>query len=84
MVNDDLVKCPLCSGFTHVGSPELLAKLRDPKMRQQIEKFVAELLQSSAGELATIGASQAKSTDFNKDVHHWNPNVPVWRRCPKE
>jgi hypothetical protein len=53
-------------------------------MRQQIEKFVAELLQSSSGELATIGAAQVKSADFNKEVHHWNPNVPVWRRSPKE
>ena len=84
MVNDDLVKCPLCGGFTHVGKPELLTALRDPRIRQQVEGFVAELLRSPAGELASVAADQPKSGDFHKDVHNWNPNVPVWRRSPKE
>ncbi len=84
MVNDDLVKCPLCGGFTHVDKPELLAALHDPKIRQQIENYVAELLHSPAGELASVSTSQPQAGDFNKDVHHWNPNVPVWRRSPKE
>jgi len=81
MVNDDLVKCPLCEGFTHVGKPELLSALRDPKIRKRVENFVEELL--SAGDLAGVAASQPES-NFNKDVHNWNPNVPVWRRSPKE
>ena len=84
MVNDDLVKCPLCGGFTHVDKPELLAALHDPKIIQKVERYVAELLRSSAGELADVGASKQQSKDFNRDVHHWNPNVPVWRRSPKE
>ena len=29
MVNDDLVKCPLCGGFTHIDKPELLTALHD-------------------------------------------------------
>jgi hypothetical protein len=49
MVNDDLVKCPLCGGFTHIDKPELLAALRDPKIRQQVENYVANLLQSQSG-----------------------------------
>jgi len=84
MVNDDLVKCPLCSGFTHIDKPELLAALRDPKIRQQVENYVAELLRSPAGELAGVVAGQTQGKDFNKDVHKWIPNVPVWRRSPKE
>ncbi len=84
MVNDDLVKCPLCGGFTHVDKPELLAALHDPKICRQIESYVAELLRSNSGELASVSASKPESRDFNKDVHHWNPNVPVWRRSPKE
>jgi len=82
MVNDDLVKCPLCGGFTHVGKPELLTALRDAKIRKRVENFVEELL--SAGDLAGISASRPESQNFNKDVHNWNPNVPVWRRSPKE
>jgi len=84
MVNDDLAKCPLCGGFTHIEKPELLAALNDRKVRQQIENYVAELLRSSSGELAGVAASQPQSQDFNKDVHNWNPNVPIWRRSPKE
>lgn len=83
MINDDLVKCPLCGGFTHVEKPELLAALNDPKIRQQVETFAADLLRSGAGELATVTAGP-QSRDFNNDVHKWNPNVPVWRRSPKE
>jgi hypothetical protein len=84
MVNDDLVKCPLCGGFTHIDKPELLAALHDPQIRQQIENNIAELLRSPLREVvgATAGGSQGR--DFNKDVHKWNPNVPVWRRSPKE
>jgi hypothetical protein len=84
MVNDDLVKCPLCGGFTHVEKPELLTALHDPKIRRQVETFVAELLRGPAVELAGVTAERGKSQDFNKDVHQWNPNVPVWRRSPKE
>jgi hypothetical protein len=84
MVNDDLVKCPLCGGFTHIDKPELLAALRDPKIHQQVENYVAQLLRSSLGELASVAAPQPQSRNFNQDVHHWNPNVPVWRRSPKE
>lgn len=84
MVNDDLVKCPLCGGFTHVDKPELFTALHDPKIRQKVEAYVSELLRPSSGELVNMAASKPEGRDFNKDVHHWNPNVPVWRRSPKE
>lgn len=85
MVNDDLVKCPLCGGFTHVDKPELLVALNDPKIRQQAENFVAGLLHAETGERTEVTAvGRPQSQDFHKDVHQWNPNVPVWRRSPKE
>jgi hypothetical protein len=84
MINDDLVKCPLCGGFTHVGKPDLLAALQDPKIRRQVENYVEELLQSPPRELAVAAAAQAQHRDFNKEVHSWNPHMPVWRRSPKE
>jgi hypothetical protein len=34
-------------------------------------------------DLASVGATQS-GTDFQKDVHSWNPCVPMWRRSPKE
>jgi hypothetical protein len=83
MVNDDVVKCPLCCGFTHIEQPSLLEALRNPRLREQIEKYVTELLKSPVEELSTVGANQA-GQDFQKDVHSWNPCVPMWRRSPKE
>jgi hypothetical protein len=84
MINDDLVKCPLCGGFTHVNKPEVVAALNDPKSRQRIESFVTELFNVGTREPARVGVAKEQSKDFNKDVHQWNPNVPVWRRSPKE
>ena len=83
MVNDDVVKCPLCGGFTHIERPDLLAALKEPRIREQIENYIAELLKSPVDELSGVGATQG-GRDFQKDVHGWNPCVPMWRRSPKE
>jgi hypothetical protein len=83
MVNDDVVKCPLCGGFTHVENQVLLEALKTPRLREQIEKYITELLKSPVEELSTVGTTQSGS-DFQKEVHNWNPCVPMWRRSPKE
>ena len=83
MVNDDVVKCPLCGGFTHVENPALLEALKNPRLREQIEKYTIQLLNSPVEELSTVGATQSGG-DFQKEVHNWNPCVPMWRRSPKE
>jgi hypothetical protein len=84
MLNDELVKCPVCGVFTRINKPELLAALHDPKIRQQIENYVAQLLSSPTTELAGVAASPAEARNFDKDVHNWNPTVPMWQRSPKE
>lgn len=83
MINDDVVKCPLCGGFTHVQQHELLEALKNPRLREQIENYIAQLLKSPVEELSSVGAAQSGS-DFQKEVHRWNPCVPMWRRSPKE
>jgi len=83
MINDDLVKCPLCGGFTHIDKPDLLAALQDTRIREQIERYITELLKSAVADLNTAGANQS-GRDFHKDVHLWNPSLPMWRRSPKE
>ena len=84
MINDDLVKCPLCNGFTHIESPQLLAALNDPRIRGQVEQYVAELVNAPLEELARVATGKPEARDFQKDVHNWNPFVPMWRRSPKE
>ncbi|MBZ5678981.1 MAG: hypothetical protein LAO24_02625 [Acidobacteriia bacterium] len=84
MVNDDVVKCPLCGGFTHVENQELLAALKQPKIREQVEKYVADLLASPLEELAGVGVAKPVVKDFQKEVHSWNPCVPMWKRSAKE
>jgi len=65
MVNDDVVKCPLCGGFTHIERPDLLAALQEPRIREQIENYITELLKSPAEELSGVGATHA-GRDFQK------------------
>jgi hypothetical protein len=83
MVND-LAKCPLCGGFTHIEKPELLAALRDPMVRPRVESYVADLLRSPSGELVGSTVVQSPGREFIKEVHNWNPYLPVWRPSPKE
>ena len=83
MINDDVVKCPLCGGLTHIEKPDLRAALKQPRIRELVEQYITELLKSPAEELSNVGATQG-GRDFQKDVHSWNPCVPMWRRSPKE
>jgi hypothetical protein len=84
MINDDVVRCPLCGGFSQkVERPDLLWALKNPALREQIEKYIAELLKCPVKELSAVVATQA-GRDFQKDVHTWNACVPMWRRSPKE
>jgi len=83
MINDDLVKCPVCHSFAHIENPELLAALNDPRIRMQVEKYVAQLVNAPLEELVNA-AGKPEARNFQKDVHNWNPFGPMWRRSPKE
>ena len=83
MVNDDVVKCPLCGGFSHIAEPELLAALKNARVREQVKNYIRELLQSPVDNVTPTGATEA-GRDFQRDVHNWNPRVPIWQRSPKE
>jgi len=82
MANDDLLKCPLCQGHAQIERAELIGILTDRNLREKIEKYLAELM--GTGEPASVGAKRPESSDFQKDVHSWNPQMPIWRRSPKE
>ncbi len=82
MANDDFVQCPLCHGHAQVNRKQLIALQTDRNLREKFENDLAELLQTE--EAAGMGAKRPGSRDFEKDVHTWNPQMPIWRRSPKE
>jgi hypothetical protein len=61
-----------------------VAALNDPKIRRKLENYIEEPLKSPTDALAGVVQGQPHGGNFNLDVHNWNPNVPVWRRSPKE
>ena len=83
MANDEVVKCPLCGGFSHIEKPELRAALKNPRMREQVQKYIHELLQSPVEDLHPARPTGA-GRDFQRDVHKWDTRVPMWQRSPKE
>ena len=83
MADENVVKCPLCGGFTHIEDSRLLKALSEHRIRVLVENYVNSLLRSPAEELAGV-ATGAGAYDFQKEVHSWNPCVPMWRRSAKE
>lgn len=75
MAND--VKCPLCEGHGQLSRPEMVGRLSDEELSQKLEEYLARLAEN--GEVLA-GATR----DFQRDVHTWNPQLPMWRRSPKE
>jgi len=79
---DELRKCPLCQGEGKFRASDIPALLSNPELRREIEGYLAESATLiPAG--ATIGKGPA-DRNFDKEVHHWNPQMPIWRRSNKE
>jgi hypothetical protein len=74
MENDEFVKCPLCDGLAKMRRTELQALLTGNNLREKLEK--------NAPEFAPM--HRPKPGEFGNGVHHWNPNLPLWNRSPKE
>ena len=76
-----VVACPLCGGQGEV-SPEAIESLfSNPELRKRFDARIAEI----ADICNSVGAtSKSKALDFQKEVHNWNPTLPIWRRSSKE
>ena len=72
------VKCPFCEGRGELTRPELAERLTNKELRRRLDARIAEILEDN---VATVGP---KVRDFEKEVHSWNPTLPMWRRSPKE
>ena len=74
------VKCPLCEGHGEVLRSEMVERLTNPELRNRLDARIAEILEGS--EMAEVGPRVVRN--FEKDVHTWNPTLPMWQRSPKE
>jgi hypothetical protein len=80
MKQEDLLKCPLLQGLDAMHRAELLGLINDSSLKEKIEQCLA---QHATAEPATQNAG-AKPADFQKSVHTWDTNTPLWRRGAKE
>jgi hypothetical protein len=81
--NHDLLKCPLCQGHGELLRSIVIEQLTNGELKLRINACLAEIVQPAPpAELAAVPASGSR--DFQKDVHSWNPQLPMWRRSPKE
>jgi hypothetical protein len=75
----DNLRCPFCEGRGELSRVEIAEQLTTPELRKRLDARIAEILETV--ETAEVGT---KARDFQKEVHSWNPTLPIWRRSPKE
>lgn len=83
--SQDVVKCPLCEGHGEIRRAELMERLSDGEFKSKVDSALGELVQSEEehATATTVGRGN-EFRDFQRDVHSWNPQLPRWRRSPKE
>ena len=80
----DRMKCPVCDGQGEVWRYQLIQFFTDPELKAKIESYLGkpDPAEEDTAEVATV--SDTEPRNFQKDVHSWNPQLPMWRRSPKE
>ena len=81
-MTDDPRNCPLCQGEGKLIASQIIERLGDKDVRRVIESYLAETARP-----VPAGAAIAKAPaqrNFDEEVHHWNPQMPSWRRSAKE
>ena len=82
MAENDKVKCPLCEGQGEVSRSEIAERFTTPELRKRLDARIAEILEGA--EVLARAAGTPPTRNFEKEVHTWNPQLPMWRRSPKE
>lgn len=80
---DDVVKCPFCEGHGELRRAEIIDRLSDADLSKLLEIYLTEVA-TPGGEGGEPGSNGATARDFYKEVHSWNPKLPIWRRSSKE
>lgn len=81
MESDEFVRCPLCDGLAKVWRSDLVALLTGNNLREKLGKNMAEVTRLAARDQA---GRRLQPGEFEREVHNWNPTLPLWRRSPKE
>lgn len=83
---DDALPCPFCAGQGGLRRSEIIELFSDPNFKQKVESYLAEVRRPTEDneDAATLVARSNKPRDFHKEVHSWNPQLPIWTRSPKE
>jgi hypothetical protein len=80
--NDDVVKCPLCQGHGEARRLELAERLKSRDWKAVVDHYLANSSQPT--KLTPSHANGHEGVDFQKEVHQWNRESPIFRRSPKE
>jgi hypothetical protein len=81
--NRDRLKCPLCEGQGEVRRSQLAEFFSDPELKCKIDAYFS-VVAPPPEEPEPVCATVHKARNFRKEVHCWNPTLPMWRRSPKE
>jgi len=80
----DRLQCPLCAGLGDVRSPRRVEFFSDPQLQNKIQAYLTDASAAAEDTAELVAVGESKPRDFQKDLHTWNPTLPMWRRSPKE
>jgi hypothetical protein len=85
MAKQEVLQCPLCHGHSQVSLSELREFTKSGAFQRTVEKLLAAAASTSEVlQPASATKDVPSHRDFQKEVHSWNPQLPIWRRSPKE
>jgi hypothetical protein len=76
--------CPLCEGQGEVRHSQLIEFFSDPQLKTKINAYLSNVTPAGDETAELVGAAVREPRNFQKEVHSWNPEVPMWQRSPKE
>lgn len=83
--NGRFLYCPLCQGKGQMHRSDLIRRLSDPRIHEQLEHLLADLQHQEEEESAVaVPGNGGNHEAFEREVHSWPPRRILWRRSPKE
>ena len=79
----DRLRCPLCEGHGEVRRSQLMEFFSDPELKSKLDNYLAAVMPLEQAP-EPVAAAVREQHNFQKEVHSWNPKVPMWQRSPKE